>query len=151
MSVASNEAFIKRQGRVVGYHAHGVIVEVAASPGCMQCAKGQGCGAGLLERRPAWQVSVDTRLPRDNDDELALNSEVTLVMLKASMTRLAWLVYGLPLLMALAIAGLFGTLSDEMWLAPSLFFSVLISGMIGLKYALGRRAEHFRPRLADAS
>jgi sigma-E factor negative regulatory protein RseC len=134
---------------VVGYHPKGVVVEVAASPGCAQCAKGQGCGAGLLTRRSAWQLAVDLPSRSEHDAMPALRSEVTLVMPQASVTQLTWLIYGLPLLMALAMAAI-GSMSSAVWLAPSLFFGVLISGMMGLKYALGQRAENFRPRLADA-
>lgn len=149
MSHGSDKRLVERRARVVGYHPEGVVVEVAASSGCAQCAKGQGCGAGLMTRRSAWQLAVDVPSRREDDAMPALHSEVTLVMPQASVTKLTWLVYGLPLLLALAMAAI-GSLSAAAWLAPSLFFGVLISGMMGLKYALGQRAEHFRPRLADA-
>ncbi|SDN23865.1 SoxR reducing system RseC family protein [Vreelandella arcis] len=150
MSATTGEQVVQRQGRVVGYRTQGVVVEVIASPGCTQCAKGQGCGAGLLARRNPWQLKVDTPLSYKDKTSPALNSEVTLVMQKATITRLTWLIYGLPLLIALAGAGVGDALSDAVWLAPSLFFGLLISSMLGLKYALGRRAEYFRPRLVDA-
>ncbi|MGM0824725.1 MAG: SoxR reducing system RseC family protein [Pseudomonadota bacterium] len=149
MSRGADERLIERRARVVGYHPGGVVVEVAASPGCAQCEKGQGCGAGLLTRRSAWQLSVDVPASREDDAMPALHSEVVLVMPQTSVTQLTWLVYGLPLLMALAMATIGSMSAAAAWLAPSLFFGVLISGMMGLKYALGQRAENFRPRLAD--
>ncbi|MGM0542852.1 MAG: SoxR reducing system RseC family protein [Pseudomonadota bacterium] len=150
MSQGANERLIERRARVVGYHPRGVVVEVAASPECSQCAKGQGCGAGLLTRRSAWQLDVDVSYRREDDTMPALHSEVTLVMPQTSVTQLTWLIYGLPLLMALVMAAV-GSTAAVAWLAPSLFFGVLIGGMLGLKYALGQRAEQFRPRLADAT
>lgn len=150
VSQGSDKRLIERRARVVGYHPQGVVVEVAASPGCAQCAKGQGCGAGLLTRRSAWQLAVDVPSSRKNDAMPALHSEVTLVMPQTSVTQLTWLVYGFPLLMALAMAAVGSMTAAAAWLAPSLFFGVLISGMMGLKYVLGQRAENFRPRLADA-
>ncbi|KPQ23397.1 MAG: Positive regulator of sigma E activity [Halomonas sp. HL-48] len=149
MFQGTDERVIERRAKVVGYHPHGVVVEVAASPGCAQCAKGQGCGAGLLARRSAWQLAVDVPSSREDGSMPAMHSEVTLVMPRASVTQLTWMVYGLPLLLALAMSAI-GSLSAAAWLAPSLFFGVLISGMMGLKYALGQRAENFRPRLTDA-
>lgn len=150
MSASAGKAFIERQGRVVGHHDKGIVVEVVDASGCTQCAKGQGCGAGLLARPRSWQVDIDTS-PYYGASVPSLNSDVTLVMRKVSITWLTWLIYGLPLLVALVIAGVASTVSDATWLAPSLFFSVLISGMMGLKYALGQRAEFFRPQLAKAS
>lgn len=151
VSQGADKRLIERQARVVGYHPQGIVVEVAASPGCAQCEKGQGCGAGLLARRSAWQLVVDVPPDRENHTLPALHSQVTLVMPRTSMTRLTWLIYGLPLLLALAMAALGSMTAAASWLAPSLFFGALISGMMSLKYALGQRTEHFRPRLADAA
>lgn len=66
MFQGTDERVIERRAKVVGYHPHGVVVEVAASPGCAQCAKGQGCGAGLLARRSAWQLAVDVPSSRED-------------------------------------------------------------------------------------
>ncbi|MEC4767088.1 SoxR reducing system RseC family protein [Halomonas sp. CUBES01] len=150
MLQGADKQLIERRGRVVGYHPQGIVVEVAASLGCVQCAKGQGCGAGLLARRSAWQLAVDLPSDREGASLPAVGSEVTLVMPRSFVTRLTWLIYGLPLLMALVTAAV-GRMSAVTWLAPSLFFGVLAVSMLGLKYALGQRAEQFRPHLADAA
>ncbi|MCA1772540.1 MAG: SoxR reducing system RseC family protein [Halomonas sp.] len=150
MSSSASKVLIERQGRVVGHYGNGVVVEVTASPGCTQCAKGQGCGAGLLSRSRTWQLEVDVT-PHDGYSLPPLNSEVTVAMQKASITQLTWLIYGLPLLTALVVAGMGSLASDNTWLAPGLFFGVLICGMVGLKYVLGQRAELFRPQLAGVT
>jgi sigma-E factor negative regulatory protein RseC len=150
MPISASKTFIERQARVVGYHDKGIVVEVTASSGCTQCAKGQGCGAGLLSRPRAWQLEIEVPTYPEGDAVPPLNSEVTVAMPKASMTQLTGLIYGLPLLMGLVVAAIGSVVSDSTWLAPGLFFGVLMCGMVGLKYALGQRAEFFRPQLIDA-
>jgi sigma-E factor negative regulatory protein RseC len=150
MPILPSKTFIERKARVVGYHDKGIIVVATASSGCTQCAKGQGCGLGLLSRPRSWQLEIDVPACWEGDPVPPLNSEVTVAIEKTSVTRLTWLVYGFPLLAGLVVAGLGSVVSDSTWLAPGLFFGVLMCGMVGLKYALGQRAELFRPRLIDA-
>lgn len=147
MPTSASKTFIERQARVVGYHDKGIVVEVTASSGCTQCAKGQGCGAGLLSRPRSWQLEIDVPPYSEGGPVPPLNSEVTVAMPKASVTQLTWLIYGLPLLMGLVVAGIGSVVSDSTWLAPGLFFSVLMCGMVGLKYALGQRAEFLSPAI----
>lgn len=150
MPISASKTFIERQARVVGYHYKGIVVEVRSSAGCTQCAKGQGCGAGLLSRPRAWQLEIDLPSSSRGEPLPPVDSEVTVAMQKASITQLTGLIYGLPLLMGLVVAAIGSVVSDSTWLAPGLFFGVLMCGMVGLKYVLGQRAEFFRPQLIDA-
>ena len=78
------------------------VVEVDALVACARCAEGKGCGAGLLgqgERSKVLEAEVSPHL------EVHEGDLVDIVLEPRSLLRAAWLVYGLPLTMAVAFAG----------------------------------------------
>jgi sigma-E factor negative regulatory protein RseC len=91
------------QGRILSTHLDDtpphVVVEVAASISCARCASGKGCGAGLLggDDRPR---RVDALIARDL--ELDEGDQVRIELAPNNLLRASSIVYGLPLLGALA-------------------------------------------------
>jgi sigma-E factor negative regulatory protein RseC len=79
------------------------LVEVDAESACPRCAAGNGCGAGLFTsnsggRKVEAIVAAHLSVAQGDTVELSLASE--------NLLRAALLVYGLPLLGAIAAAGL---------------------------------------------
>ncbi|MCH4810301.1 SoxR reducing system RseC family protein [Vreelandella neptunia] len=139
-----------RTGSVVKHAPQRLIVEISAQESCKQCAQGRGCGLGLLSPRRSQQVALE--LPgRTEAIEQAypLGSLVTISLPSASVTLLAFFVYGLPLLLALLLSGLVSGVNTVIWLAPAVFFIALVGGVISVKYLLRGRRERFRPRLVS--
>ncbi|MGO2243369.1 MAG: SoxR reducing system RseC family protein, partial [Halomonas sp.] len=101
-----------RMATIVAHANDGIVVEVAAQEGCEQCAKGRGCGVGLLARQRSRQLVV--ALPRaasvDTDQAVEqcypLGQQVTISLPRTSVTLLAFFVYAFPLMAALLLAGL---------------------------------------------
>ncbi|MBZ5486750.1 SoxR reducing system RseC family protein [Halomonas aquamarina] len=141
---------LKRSGRVVGYTARGLLVDVSIREACQQCAKGQGCGMGVLARRSHQQIEVMVSCAVD---QLAVRypvgDRVALSLERADITLLAFLIYALPLLLALLISGGVAALDQVVWAAPVSFFVSLVAGLIGLRCLLSGRTERFRPRLVS--
>ncbi len=79
------------------------VVEVDVNVACPRCAAGKGCGAGLLAgnnrlRRVEVSFSEDMHLAEGDNVEIALTPN--------NLLRAALTVYGLPMLGAVAGAGL---------------------------------------------
>ncbi|MBE0401545.1 SoxR reducing system RseC family protein [Halomonas sp. FME1] len=146
-------ASLLRVATIVAHVNGGLVVEVAAQEGCEQCARGRGCGVGLLARQRSRQLVV--ALPRaasvDTDQAVEqcypLGQQVTISLPRTSVTLLAFFVYAFPLMAALLLAGLVPLVSTALWLAPLVFFATLIMCAISMKVLLRERSERFRPRL----
>ncbi|MGP9767517.1 SoxR reducing system RseC family protein [Halomonas sp. AOP13-D3-9] len=139
-----------RTGTVVGYTSQVVIVEIAARQNCEQCAQGRGCGVGLLARQRSQRIAVALPLKIENAElNYPLGSQVTISLPRASVTLLAFCVYGLPLMLALLLSGLVALVSSPIWLAPLSFFIALVVGALSIKYLMRGRREHFRPHLVN--
>lgn len=139
-----------RTGNVVDYCSQGLVVEIVAQQNCEQCAKGRGCGLGLLAPRQRQCVVVN--LPSSvssPEHSYPRGQTVTISLPRASITLLAFCIYALPLLMALVLSGLASLWSDERWLGPLMFFVALVVGAISVKYLLRGQSERFRPRLVS--
>lgn len=112
------------------------VVEVDALVACARCAEGKGCGAGLLGKDERTRVLEAVVSP---DLDLREGDVVDIVLEPSSLLRAAWLVYGLPLTLAVAFAGI------SWWLAASDSGAVVmaLTGLAaGLFYARRRlRAE----------
>ncbi|CEP36538.1 MULTISPECIES: SoxR reducing system RseC family protein [Halomonadaceae] len=144
-----------RMGTTVDYFPfgcapRGLIVEISAQQGCEQCAQGRGCGIGLLARQRSQRIAV-TLPPNVHSAEQSypLGSQVTISLPRASVTLLAFCVYGLPLLLALLLSGLVSFVSTAIWLAPLVFFIALAGGALSIKCLMRERGERFRPRLVN--
>lgn len=139
-----------RSGKVVDYVQQGLIVEVSAQQGCEQCAQGRGCGVGLLSPQRSQRIAVALP-PKTHSAErnYPLGSQVTISLPRASITLLAFFVYGLPLLLALFLSGLVSLVSTTIWLAPLFFFIALVGGALSIKSLMRGRGERFRPRLVN--
>lgn len=139
-----------RTGTIVDYTKQGIVVEISAQQGCEQCAKGRGCGVGLLTRQRIQRIAVapppKVHSPEQN---YPLGSQVTISLPRASVTLLAFCVYGLPLLLALLLSGLVSFVSTQTWLAPLVFFIALGGCVLSIKCLMRGRGERFRPRLVN--
>ncbi|WP_235042086.1 SoxR reducing system RseC family protein [Vreelandella profundi] len=148
-------ASLLRVATIVAHANYGLVVEVAAQQGCEQCAKGRGCGVGLLARQRSQQLVVvlSREAPVDTDQSIEqcypLGQQVTISLPRTSVTLLAFFVYALPLVAALLLAGLAPFVSSAQWLAPLVFFAALVAGAISMKVLLRERSERFRPRLVS--
>ncbi|PRY66045.1 RseC/MucC-like positive regulator of sigma(E) [Vreelandella songnenensis] len=141
---------LTRSGRVVGYAARGLLVDVSVREACQQCAKGQGCGMGVLARRSHQRIEVAVPCAADQlAKRYPVGEHVTLTLERADITRLALLIYALPLLLALLLSGGVAALDMADWVAPVSFFVSLLAGMTGLRCLLSGRTERFRPRLVS--
>ncbi|ELY22128.1 SoxR reducing system RseC family protein [Vreelandella titanicae] len=139
-----------RTGTVVDYTSQGVIIEIAAQQNCEQCAQGRGCGVGLLARQRSQRIAVAVPSKTDNAERnYPLGSQVTISLPRASVTLLAFCVYGLPLLLALLLSGLIALVSTTIWLVPLSFFIALMAGALSIKCLMRGRGERFRPRLVN--
>ncbi|MDQ7731579.1 SoxR reducing system RseC family protein [Halomonas sp. SpR1] len=141
---------LHRTGTVVDHGGQGVIVEISAQQGCEQCAQGRGCGGRLLARQRSQRVAVALPPKTSNAEQnYPLGSQVTISLPRASVTLLAFCVYGLPLMLALLLSGMLSLVSTMSWLAPLSFFIALVGGSLGIKYLMRGRGERFRPRLVN--
>ncbi|MBL1268906.1 MAG: SoxR reducing system RseC family protein [Halomonas sp.] len=139
-----------RTGTIVDHTKQGVIVEVVAQEGCEQCAQGRGCGVGLLVRQRSQRIAIVLPSETDNvERNYPLGSQVTISLPRASVTLLAFGVYGLPLLLALLLSGMVSLASNTIWLAPLSFFIALMAAALSIKYLMRERGERFRPRLVN--
>lgn len=150
MVVSDSCAALLRTGSVVDYTAHGLVVEISAQESCEQCAKGRGCGLGLLSRRRTQRVAitVPNKLAKV-EQHYPIGSHVTISLPRTSITLLAFCIYALPLIAALLLSGLASLLSNAVWLAPLTFFVTLVSGAVSVKYLLRGQSERFRPSLVS--
>jgi len=91
------------QGRILSVHRNDTpphaVVEVASSIQCARCAAGKGCGAGIFggDEKPRH---VDALIARDLD--LGEGDQVRIELAPHNLLRASLIVYGLPLLGALA-------------------------------------------------
>lgn len=139
-----------RTGMITDHTKQGVIVEVSAQEGCEQCALGRGCGVGLLARQRSQRIAI-TLPPQTSNAarHYPLGSQVTISLPRASVTLLAFCVYGLPLLLALLLSGMASVVGTTIWLAPLVFFIALVGGALSIKCLMRGRGERFRPRLVN--
>tara|TARA_R110002049_G_scaffold80386_3_gene204416 strand:- start:242 stop:736 length:495 start_codon:yes stop_codon:yes gene_type:complete len=150
MTTPTSCSHLLRAGTVVGFKPQHLIVEISAQENCEQCAQGRGCGLGLLTRRRSQHIAV--ALPesaRGVEQCYPLGKLVTISLPSASVTLLAFFVYGLPLLLALLLSGLAARVSDSIWLPPLIFFIALMGGALSINYLIRGRGERFRPRLVN--
>lgn len=141
---------LKRYGNVVGYTQHGLLVDVSIKEACQQCARGRGCGMGILARQQRQRIEVTSSHPVSLlGERYPLGTQVALSLERSDITLLALLIYALPLLMALLLSGCLAALSVTEWVVPASFFATLLIGVVGLKYLLSGRTERFRPRLVS--
>jgi len=139
-----------RTGSVVDYKGSGLVVDVSLEAACEQCAAGRGCGMGLLARRQQQRITVfPSKMQSDDGAIYPLGTRVTIALPKHDMSLLALLVYALPLLAALLVAGFASLFVVSEWRIAALFFSALMCGVITLKYLMRGRMERFRPRLVS--
>lgn len=139
-----------RVGTIVDANRSTLTVEIAVQENCEQCAQGRGCGLGLLAPRHNQRVAV--ALPNDfpqGQQRYSIGSHVTISLPRASVTLLAFYVYGLPLIVALVLSGLSMSLSVALWFGPLVFFMALVGGVISAKYLLRGQIERFRPSLVS--
>jgi len=93
---------IEQQGRIIRLSGNEATVEVGLSSGCLACDAGSGCGAGIFARLlPRNPVLVQVC----NSIGAGAGQFVTLGIPESIFLRVLWRLYLLPLLSALAGAG----------------------------------------------
>lgn len=118
------------------------------NPGnCARCARGQGCGGGILSRLLS-RTRPDLRVPRPAEPELHEGDLVVLGLEEQALLSASVWVYLVPLTAMLAA----GALAERVFGAPDpvvMLFALI--GLIGGLAWLGRRGgavandERFRP------
>jgi len=92
------------RGQVISINPdNSVVVDIESALACERCASGKGCGAGLLGARQG-----ERRITALVADHLQLESgdAVSVALEPSNVLRAATIVYGYPLLAAIAMAGL---------------------------------------------
>jgi sigma-E factor negative regulatory protein RseC len=119
------------QATVLAVGPERALVRVSTAPACARCAAGQGCGAGLFERRQAAELAVRVA------PNLALRpgDRVRLELAPERLLAVAGLAYGLPL------AGLVAGALAAGGAAPGHELAAVIGALGGLAAGvlLGRR------------
>lgn len=140
-----------RTGTVVGYVSNqGIKVDVSVLKNCEQCAKGRGCGMGLVARHQQQQLVLKPDCSSDHYERCyPLGASVTFSLIKTDLTAIALLIYTLPLLAALTLSGAAVSAGVSEWQSVAIFFGALMSVAFALKYSLRGRTERFRPRLVS--
>ncbi|UXZ55307.1 SoxR reducing system RseC family protein [Halomonas sp. 7T] len=144
-------AGLLRTGTVVGYMPpQGIKVDVSVEKTCEECAKGRGCGMGLIARRQQQQIVLKPDCPPEQyQQRYPIGASVTFSVFKADLTAVALLVYTLPLLVALLLSGVAVWVEASEWQTAAIFFGTLMCSAVALKYSLHGRMERFRPRLVS--
>ncbi|MBP5981096.1 MAG: SoxR reducing system RseC family protein [Halomonas sp.] len=141
---------LTRYGSVIGYTRHGLLVDVSVKEACQQCAQGRGCGMGILARQQRQRIEVISPHPAPLlSERYPLGSQVMLSLERSDITLLALLIYALPLVVALLLAGCLAAVNVAEWAVPASFFVTLSIGLVGLRYLLSGRTERFRPQLVS--
>lgn len=125
-----------------------VIVEIDSAVACARCASGKGCGAGLLGSQPGERrvaATVASNLILHNGDQVSISLQPNNVL------RAALIVYGYPLLGALAGAGVALTQAYGDVAAAGAALGGLVVGMLVAKARLrGTRClQDFTPVVID--
>lgn len=139
-----------RTGRVTGHVEGRLVVDVSVASECDACAKGRGCGMGLLARRQHQRVEVR---PECLESQLAerypLGSAVTLTVERQAVGYLALLVYAAPMLLALVVSGAIARVAESQWISAGAFFGTLACALVALRFLMRGGMERFRPRLVS--
>lgn len=138
------------RGRVLSLATDGAgqraVVEVTGMPACARCAAGRGCGAGIFaagNHPRRIEAVIAPGLDAHIDDQ------VELLMKPDNLLRAAYLVYGLPMIGAIAGAGAAYGLSLGDGGAAMLALAGLTGGLSISRWRLGRAAciRQFTPRI----
>jgi sigma-E factor negative regulatory protein RseC len=117
---------IEQQARVMAVEDGITRVIVGGVAGCPACDAGQGCGAGifgrLLQRKP-----IELRLP--DGGGATVGQAVTLGIPESLFLRLAFRLYGLPLLAGLAGGLICHQISGQFEADPLLADMATLAGM----------------------
>ncbi len=124
------------------------VVEIAAAVACERCASGKGCGAGLLGKQPGdrhVEAIVAANLHLKNGDEVGISLQPNNVL------RAAVIVYGYPLLGALAAAGFAYALGLNDVAAALAALAGLVGGFLVAKWRLksARCLREFTPVIVE--
>ena len=138
------------QGRIISVDDSGASVVVEVEPGlvCERCASGKGCGAGLLGRAPGErQVTATVAAGLDVGD----GDDVAIVLQPRNLLRAAFVVYGYPLLAAVAAAAAaFGMGFGDGAAAGTALAGIAVGfGMARLRLAQARCLRDFTPTVVE--
>lgn len=97
---------IEQQGQVVRLQAENAYVRVGTTSGCPTCESGKGCGGGIFARLvPKKPVTLEVPI-LDDSPHVAVGQQVMLGLPDVFFLRWTGMLFGLPLLMGLAVAAL---------------------------------------------
>lgn len=135
--------WLEESARVVAIFPGGAWVETQPSPGCDGCTARQGCASGLLAR-----LRRTPRLALHTNERLYVGERVRIGLPAERFLQGALIVYGWPLLMAIAAGGLTERLSAAGHISvPLAFVGGLALGLFASHVQLRRQQGHYRPCL----
>lgn len=121
---------LEQRAHVIAVTPHDLMLQPVSRDDCPRCASGQGCGAMLFgqgsKRAGAFPLARVDTLP------LAVGDIVVLGLEPALLQRLAFALYGLPLLALLATAGLLQATALNEALQVALATGVMLLGFVGV-------------------
>jgi sigma-E factor negative regulatory protein RseC len=134
----------KIQSLIASNGAVRAVVEVDVSKACPRCAAGKGCGAGLFTgsgRKRSVEAIVGEHL------SLAEGDSVEISLASDNLLKAALIVYGMPLIGAIAAAGLAYLLQLGDSAAAVAAVLGLMSGLLAGRWLLSRDEclENFVP------
>ena len=99
---------INEQGKVVSVSDHDIVVEVLKTSACQSCKAKQGCGQAVLSHwgdAEKQQQKNHFKIPFPNKTSVKIGDTVELAMAHDTVTKVALIVYMVPLVFA--FVGLF--------------------------------------------
>ncbi|EAT12130.1 SoxR reducing system RseC family protein [Bermanella marisrubri] len=136
---------IEETAKVIRVDDNWVWVRAIAQSACGSCQAQKGCGHSLLAK--VGQRQIDIQLPRQ-DYELSVNDDVIIGVPEQAVLRSSLLMYGVPLLLMLVVAGLASVMSLAEGAVILLAFLALISGFFYVsRWSNTARIEEWHPRI----
>lgn len=136
---------IEETAKVTGVDEKWVWVRAIAQSACGSCQAQKGCGHSLLAK--AGQRQIDIKLPRQ-DHELSVNDDVIIGVPEQAVLRSSLLMYGVPLLMMLVVAGIANAMALAEGVVVLLAFVALLSGFFYVsRWTNTASIEEWHPRI----
>ncbi len=128
---------ICQQGRLIAINARRALVEVKSGRGCAACRAGKGCGMAIFS---GWFARGPIRLTLAARADWNVGDRIELRISPGALVRLAWTVYGVPLLLLLAGLGSGALVAPLGGVNPDI--GAVVGGVFGLAAGLWLLRRH---------